>query len=114
MNTRTWWNAVRFAWDAGELGRPWFGGGRLVLLTVVHDRRAWQKSFSRLLLHPAEKGPILSLLPERAHNERALSSGGERFPDTEEVTSSNLVAPTIHDLCELIFVGSHFCYREVS
>lgn len=25
---------------------------------------------------------------------RALSSGGERFPDTEEVTSSNLVAPT--------------------
>ena len=26
---------------------------------------------------------------------RAVSSGGERFPDTEEVTSSNLVTPTI-------------------
>ena len=25
----------------------------------------------------------------------AFSSGGERFPDTEEVTSSNLVTPTI-------------------
>ena len=25
---------------------------------------------------------------------RAFSSGGERFPDTEEVTSSNLVTPT--------------------
>ena len=27
---------------------------------------------------------------------RAFSSGGERFPDTEEVTSSNLVTPTIN------------------
>lgn len=26
---------------------------------------------------------------------RAVSSGGERFPDTEEVTSSNLVPPTM-------------------
>jgi hypothetical protein len=39
VNTRTWWNAVRFAWDAGELGRPWFGGGRLVLPTVVHGKK---------------------------------------------------------------------------
>ena len=31
-----------------------------------------------------------------AHPERAFSSGGERFPDTEEVTSSNLVTPTIN------------------
>ena len=28
------------------------------------------------------------------HHIRAFSSGGERFPDTEEVTSSNLVTPT--------------------
>ena len=28
---------------------------------------------------------------------RAFSSGGERFPDTEEVTSSNLVTPTIEN-----------------
>lgn len=27
----------------------------------------------------------------------AFSSGGERFPDTEEVTSSNLVTPTTYD-----------------
>ena len=27
---------------------------------------------------------------------RAFSSGGERFPDTEEVRSSNLLTPTIH------------------
>ena len=31
----------------------------------------------------------------------AISSGGERFPDTEEVTSSNLVSPTI------VFDSSH-------
>ena len=28
---------------------------------------------------------------------RAFSSGGERFPDTEEVTSSNLVTPTTNN-----------------
>ncbi len=28
---------------------------------------------------------------------RAFSSGGERFPDTEEVISSNLITPTIKD-----------------
>ncbi len=33
-------------------------------------------------------------LRRNAHPERAISSGGERFPDTEEVTSSNLVSPT--------------------
>ena len=33
----------------------------------------------------------------RAANIRAFSSGGERFPDTEEVASSNLATPTIKD-----------------
>ena len=28
---------------------------------------------------------------------RAFSSGGERFPDTEEVASSNLATPTTKD-----------------
>ena len=32
---------------------------------------------------------------EANHSKWAFSSGGERFPDTEEVTSSNLVTPTI-------------------
>ena len=31
---------------------------------------------------------------QRVTKLRAFSSGGERFPDTEEVTSSNLVTPT--------------------
>ena len=31
---------------------------------------------------------------QRVTKVRAFSSGGERFPDTEEVTSSNLVTPT--------------------
>ena len=50
MNTRTWWNAVRFAWDAGELGRPWFGGGRLVLLTVVHRPSCMAKKFFKIVV----------------------------------------------------------------
>ena len=34
---------------------------------------------------------------EISPKERAFSSGGERFPDTEEATSSNLVTPTTKD-----------------
>ena len=37
---------------------------------------------------------ILFLALKSVPPERAFSSGGERFPDTEEVTSSNLVTPT--------------------
>ena len=33
--------------------------------------------------------------PKMQKKNWAFSSGGERFPDTEEVTSSNLVTPTI-------------------
>ena len=36
----------------------------------------------------------LALRSPAVHHIRAFSSGGERFPDTEEVTSSNLVTPT--------------------
>ena len=43
--------------------------------------------------------PYINTSPTRAKRLRvsrwAFSSGGERFPDTEEVTSSNLVTPTI-------------------
>ena len=35
--------------------------------------------------------------PHAALHIRAFSSGGERFPDTEEVASSNLATPTIKD-----------------
>ena len=35
------------------------------------------------------------LAPKMHKKDWAFSSGGERFPDTEEVTSSNLVTPTI-------------------
>ena len=41
--------------------------------------------------------------------DRAFSSGGERFPDTEEVTSSNLVTPT---KCSQLrgFASELFCF----
>ena len=39
----------------------------------------------------------LALAVTEVAAERAFSSGGERFPDTEEVTSSNLVTPTTKD-----------------
>ncbi len=40
---------------------------------------------------PSHDGPS----PTAPHI-RAFSSGGERFPDTEEVRSSNLLTPTIN------------------
>ena len=39
----------------------------------------------------------------------AFSSGGERFPDTEEVTSSNLVTPTKNDKAGDIVSGLFLC-----
>ena len=39
----------------------------------------------------------------------AFSSGGERFPDTEEVTSSNLVTPTKNDKTGDIVSGLFLC-----
>ena len=41
----------------------------------------------------------------------AFSSGGERFPDTEEVTSSNLVTPTKCSQSRGIASGL-FCYKH--
>ena len=43
----------------------------------------------------------------------AFSSGGERFPDTEEVTSSNLVTPT---KCSQLrgFASELFCFTPAS
>ena len=43
----------------------------------------------------------------------AFSSGGERFPDTEEVTSSNLVTPT---KCSQLrgFASELFCFTLTS
>jgi hypothetical protein len=47
------------------------------------------------LVHRFNSGPRLCVCDMRAHNFiRALSSGGERFPDTEEVGGSNPPAPT--------------------
>ena len=39
---------------------------------------------------------------------RAFSSGGERFPDTEEVRSSNLLTPTIHSQARGYFLWPVF------
>ena len=41
------------------------------------------------------KGRKSATIVDAVHGTRAFSSGGERFPDTEEATSSNLVTPTI-------------------
>ena len=46
-----------------------------------------------MFLPPSSGSVILSLAHLRTLD-RAFSSGGERFPDTEEVRSSNLLTPT--------------------
>ena len=46
-----------------------------------------------MFLPPSSGSVILSLARLRTLD-RAFSSGGERFPDTEEVRSSNLLTPT--------------------
>ena len=44
----------------------------------------------------------------------AFSSAGERFPDTEEVTSSNLVTPTICDADMAQLVEHHLAKVRVA
>ena len=55
-------------------------------------------------------GSSVILFPAHSRTlDRAFSSGGERFPDTEEVTSSNLVTPT---KCSQLrgYVSELFCF----
>ena len=52
------------------------------------------KRFLKMFLPPSSGSVILSLARLRTLD-RAFSSGGERFPDTEEVRSSILLSPTI-------------------
>ena len=51
---------------------------------------------------------------EATHSKWAFSSGGERFPDTEEVTSSNLVTPTICDADMAQLVEHHLAKVRVA
>jgi hypothetical protein len=49
----------------------------------------------------AARGEVLALVASR-RGTRAVSSAGERFPDTEEVTGSNPVRPTVYsDTCSV-------------
>ena len=43
---------------------------------------------------PPSSGSVILFLARLRTLDRAFSSGGERFPDTEEVRSSNLLTPT--------------------
>ena len=55
-------------------------------------------------------GSSVILFPAHSRTlDRAFSSGGERFPDTEEVRSSNLLTPT---KCSQLrgFVSELFCF----
>ena len=59
-------------------------------------------------------GSSVILFPAHSRTlDRAFSSGGERFPDTEEVTSSNLVTPT---KCSQLrgFASELFCFTPAS
>ena len=59
-------------------------------------------------------GSSVILFPAHSRTlDRAFSSGGERFPDTEEVTSSNLVTPT---KCSQLrgFASELFCFTPPS
>ena len=61
-----------------------------------------------MFLPPSSGSVILSLARLRTLD-RAFSSGGERFPDTEEVRSSNLLTPT---KCSQLrgYVSELFCF----
>ena len=56
----------------------------------------------------------MSWPPRCKKKDRAFSSGGERFPDTEEVTSSNLVTPTICDADMAQLVEHHLAKVRVA
>ena len=64
-----------------------------------------------MFLPPSSGSVILSLARLRTLD-RAFSSGGERFPDTEEVRSSNLLTPT-KCLQAGGIVSGLFCYRAI-
>ena len=66
------------------------------------------KRFLKMFLPPSSGSVILSLACLRTLD-RAFSSGGERFPDTEEVRSSNLLTPT---KCSQLrgYVSGLFCF----
>ena len=66
-----------------------------------------------MFLPPSSGSVILSLARLRTLD-RAFSSGGERFPDTEEVTSSNLVTPTICDADMAQLVEHHLAKVRVA
>ena len=67
------------------------------------------KIFFKKGLH-RRAGLDILLLAQNAHPKlRAFSSGGERFPDTEEVTSSNLVTPTIKPKGHRLGGGLFWC-----
>ena len=70
------------------------------------------KRFLKMFLPPSSGSVILSLARLRTLD-RAFSSGGERFPDTEEVRSSNLLTPT---KCSQLrgFASELFCFTPPS
>ena len=70
------------------------------------------KRFLKMFLPPSSGSVILSLAHLRTLD-RAFSSGGERFPDTEEVRSSNLLTPT---KCSQLrgYVSGLFCFMSPS
>ena len=70
------------------------------------------KRFLKMFLPPSSGSVILSLARLRTLD-RAFSSGGERFPDTEEVRSSNLLTPT---KCSQLrgYVSGLFCFMPPS
>ena len=70
------------------------------------------KRFLKMFLPPSSGSVILSLARLRTLD-RAFSSGGERFPDTEEVRSSNLLTPT---KCSQLrgYVSGLFCFMSPS
>ncbi len=70
------------------------------------------KRFLKMFLPPSSGSVILSLARLRTLD-RAFSSGGERFPDTEEVRSSNLLTPT---KCSQLrgYASGLFCFMPPS
>ena len=69
------------------------------------------KGFLKMFLPPSSGSVILSLARLRTLD-RAFSSGGERFPDTEEVRSSNLLTPTkCSQLRGYVLWAVLFCYQ---
>ena len=100
---------------------------------MLHRKRTLTWYFLKMLVSVAKKVPTFSkkgvarishsgiISPcrrargaEANHWMWAFSSGGERFPDTEEVTSSNLVTPTICDADMAQLVEHHLAKVRVA